>query len=128
MTQSIAALVTDLIFGTKITSTAKSVGAEVKIVRTLEKLQERLDASRDAAVIIDLNAEGIDVLRAIELCRGAAHRPRTIAFVSHVQAELIDAARQRGADEVMARSAFVARLPSLLTGASQRSATSFEST
>ena len=38
----------------------------------------------------------------------------TIGFVSHVQAELIDAAREAGVGEVMARSAFTARLADII--------------
>ena len=112
--QHVAALVTDLIFATKIQSTAREVGAAVKVVRSIEKLQERLNSGADSLVIVDLNAEGIDVIDAIKLCRAAAHRPRTMAYASHVQADLIGAARAAGADEVMARSAFAARLPDLL--------------
>jgi hypothetical protein len=42
---------------------------------------------------------------------------RTVGYVSHVQTDLIEAARQAGVDEVMARSAFAARLPEILAGA-----------
>ena len=73
-----------------------------------------LASGADAAIIIDLNSEGLDVLEAIRHCKAAAHQPRTIAYVSHVDVELIQAARHAGADEVMARSAFVTKLPALL--------------
>jgi hypothetical protein len=39
----------------------------------------------------------------------------TTGFVSHVNTALIMAARQAGMDEVMARSAFAANLPQILT-------------
>jgi hypothetical protein len=42
---------------------------------------------------------------------------RTVGYASHVQTEVIDAARQAGVDEVMARSAFTARLPEILASA-----------
>lgn len=108
------ALVTDLIFSTKIKSTAASMGAEVKMVRSLEKLDERLAAAHDDLVIVDLNAEGVDVLEVIRHCLAAPHQPRIVTYASHVQADLITAARQAGAHEVMARSAFVEKLPALL--------------
>ena len=108
-----AALVTDLIFSTKIASTAQAVGATIKIVRTLEKLQDRLSAG-DSPILVDLNAEGMDAIEAIRRCKAALHQPRTIAYVSHVQADLIEHARQAGADEIMARSAFVNKLASIL--------------
>jgi CheY-like chemotaxis protein len=115
MALSIAAVVTDLIFGTKISSSAKSLGIELKIIRSMDKLDDRLSSAADSFVLIDLNADGVDVIEAIRRCKAATHRPRTIAYVSHVQTELIERARQAGADEVMARSAFVARLPAVLS-------------
>jgi len=50
-----------------------------------------------------------------------------IGFVSHVQNDLIAAARDAGCDLVLARSAFVSQLPSLLqrfsgAGTTRRSA------
>lgn len=120
MTSTLTALVTDLIFATKITSTAAALDVPVKIVRTLPKLQERLDSGSDAIVLIDLNADGVDVIKAIELCRAAAHAPHTIAYASHVQTELIESARGAGAHEVLARSAFVVKLPALLATLSGR--------
>ena len=39
---------------------------------------------------------------------------RVVGFVSHVDVELVKGAREAGADEVMARSGFVERLPGLL--------------
>jgi CheY-like chemotaxis protein len=40
----------------------------------------------------------------------------TVGFVSHVQADLIDAARAAGVDDVLARSVFTARLAEILKG------------
>ena len=42
---------------------------------------------------------------------------RTVGYASHVLTEVIDAARQAGVDEVLARSAFTARLPEILASA-----------
>ena len=43
---------------------------------------------------------------------------RTLGFVSHVQSDVIAAARQAGCDEVLARSAFTEKLPAILSAAS----------
>ena len=118
MDQTIAALVPDLIFATKITSTARSLGVEVANVRTLDQLTERLSSNHDALVLIDLEAPDLDPIHAIELCKQSEHQPRTIAFGSHVRTDLISAARRAGADEVLARSGFVGRLPSMLQSVS----------
>ena len=118
MDQTIVALVTDLIFATKIASTARSLGVEVANVRTLDQLTERLSSNHDALVLIDLEAPDLDPIHAIELCKQSEHQPRTIAFGSHVRTDLIGAARRAGADEVLARSGFVGRLPSMLQSVS----------
>ena len=118
MDQTIAALVPDLIFATKIASTARSLGVQVANIRTLDQLTERLSSNHDALVLIDLEAADLDPIHAIELCKQSEHQPRTIAFGSHVRTDLIGAARRAGADEVLARSGFVGRLPSLLQSVS----------
>jgi hypothetical protein len=38
----------------------------------------------------------------------------TVGFASHVQTDVIDAARRAGVGEVLARSAFAQRLPDIL--------------
>ncbi|MCZ6850100.1 MAG: response regulator [Planctomycetota bacterium] len=118
MDQTIAALVPDLIFATKIASTARSLGVQVANIRTLDQLTERLSSNHDALVLIDLEAADLDPIHAIELCKQSEHQPRTIAFGSHVRSDLLGAARRAGADEVMARSGFVGRLPSMLQSVS----------
>ncbi len=82
------------------------------MMRSLDALRARLDEGHDGTVLIDLDAQV--AVAAIELCREADGRPKTIAFGSHVRTDLFDAARAAGADEVLARSAVVKRLPSLL--------------
>ncbi|MCH8343417.1 MAG: hypothetical protein IH983_05475 [Planctomycetes bacterium] len=118
MDKTIVALVPDLIFATKIASTARSLGVEVATVRTLDQLTERLSSNHDALVLIDLEAPDLDPIHAIELCKQSEHQPRTIAFGSHVRTDLLGAARRAGADEVLARSGFVGRLPSMLQSVS----------
>ena len=112
------AVVTDLIFGTKITGTGKALGKPVLVARTLEKLQEHLDAvPADAGaptLIIDLNANGIDPIVAVRLARAHKASPNIIAYLSHVQVDLAQAAREAGAHQAMARSAFVQQLPNIL--------------
>ena len=59
-------------------------------------------------VVVDLSRPG--VLEALSQLSGV----RTIGFGSHVDEELLDAARAAGCDEVLARSRFFARLDQLL--------------
>ena len=117
---SVAAVVTDLIFATKITSTAQSLGISAELVRSCDHLRERLEEGGVATVLIDLEADGLDAGAAIELCRRQEPRPRIIAFGSHVKKDLLAAARDAGADEVLPRSALSARLPEVLRVGSER--------
>jgi DNA-binding NarL/FixJ family response regulator len=110
------AVVTDLIFATKMSSTATTLGARLSIARSIPRLRELLGQS-PGIVIVDLDLDGVDAIEAIGVCRAAAAPPRIVAYVSHVRADLVTAARAAGADEVLARSAFVARLPGLLAEA-----------
>lgn len=110
----------DLIFATKIRSTAESLGVTTRPARDAEALQKRLDQFDDgrandavSAVFLDLDLAD----QAIALVRQAkAHDAAlpVVAFGSHVATEMLAAARQAGADAVLPRSAFTARLPSLL--------------
>jgi hypothetical protein len=103
-------LVRDLIFATKISSTARALGVPLTLVREPSKLAE---AAGGARLIVDLNLEG-----ALEAA--VAWKARTggevTAFASHVDVETIRAARDAGVDRVMARSEFARVLPEVLRG------------
>jgi DNA-binding response OmpR family regulator len=108
-------LCTDLIFSTKIAGTGKAIGVACVVARDNEKLRALLDtASPDPLVIVDLNVSGVDPMAAIALARAHPLAPRIVAYVSHVQVDLAMAAREAGADQILARSAFVERLPVML--------------
>ncbi len=97
----------DLIFSSKISSTGAAVNVGVRVVRDVGDL-----APGAALLLVDLEAEG--AIDAVERCRKMVPTPRIVAFGPHVRDDLFTAAREAGADEVLARSAFVTRLPALL--------------
>ena len=111
----ILAVVDDLLFLSKIQETAKHLGIEVKAAQPAD-LPEAPLAAPPAALLIDLNhrsGKALEVLRALKSdskTKGIA----VIGFVSHVQSELIAAARDAGCDLVLARSVFASQLPNLL--------------
>ena len=114
---TVIAVVTDLIFSTRITGTAKALGRPYAVARNLEKLGELLDAATEPPlVIVDMNASGVDPAEAVRRSKSHSSSPRVVAFLSHVDVALAQAARSAGADQVMARSAFTAQLPQLLGG------------
>ncbi len=108
---------TDLLFTTKVSATARAASAPLAIVRGVASLREKLASGEHRTLIVDLDAD--DAVAAIEETRatgsGAGSPIRILAFVSHVRADLVAAARAAGADEVMARSAFVMRLEAIVS-------------
>ena len=111
----IVALVDDLLFGSRIRAAAEAAGRRVTFVRQDDRVEDALRADAASLVIVDLARAGAaDAIRAVRSLSGA--RIPIVAFASHVRADLIADARAAGADRVLARSAFVAALPTLVTG------------
>ena len=107
----------DLIFSIKIQTAAKSIGGvDLFFERSPDMILARIREKRPSLVIFDLNSVKLNPLGAIaELKADPATRGiRTLGFVSHVHTDVIEAARQAGVDEVLARSAFSAQLKEIL--------------
>jgi DNA-binding NarL/FixJ family response regulator len=112
----ILAAVADVMFSSRIRAAAAASGADVRFARTPEEVLSGVRAFAPALVLIDLNAPQLAPIETIARLRADAPAGpvRIVGFVSHVQADVIAAARAAGIDEVMARSAFVSKLPELL--------------
>ncbi len=106
----------DLLFSVKISTAAKHLAADVFFERNAEQVLARTREKRPTLVIFDLNSVRLRPLEAIAALKADAELSSipTLGFVSHMDAETISVARAAGVDEVMARSAFAARLPDLL--------------
>ena len=116
----VVVLVTDLIFATKIRSTAEEVGvgaSRCRVVSCLGELSEVLSQSSPSLVVIDLNASCADVVAAVEVAKAHRGPKRVVAYGSHVEAEVMRRAEAAGADIVWPRSKFSFELPRLLEDA-----------
>jgi len=114
----VLAVVDDLMFTSKIKATAGQLGVNVAFARSSEAALAGMRASSPALVILDLNNPRTDPLGTVAAMKkdpALASIP-TLGYVSHVQADLIESARAAGVDDVVARSAFAARLVEILTG------------
>ncbi|MCH9001013.1 MAG: hypothetical protein IIC02_00445 [Planctomycetes bacterium] len=113
MTDAVA-VVTDLIFSTKIVGTARALGIDAQAVTTVEALEKRLDEGGVRLVMVDMSLPGDTAVRSLR--QGAAHptTPTMLAFYSHVQHELLASAEAAGATLTMPRSKFSAELPAIL--------------
>lgn len=114
----IVAAVEDLLFSSKIRNVARQFQVEVVFARSPDVILAEVRARRPSLVVFDLNAERTGPVETIARIKSDPEfaGTRAIGFASHVHAELIAAARAAGADEVMARSAFVATLPDIVAG------------
>jgi CheY-like chemotaxis protein len=103
-------------FTSKIKTAATGLGVPLVFARSSAGALEQMRKERPALVILDLNSMRTDPLGTVAAMKAdplLADLP-TVGFVSHVQTDLIDAARRSGIDEVMARSAFTFQLPEIL--------------
>jgi PleD family two-component response regulator len=114
----VLAVVDDLMFTSKIKATARLLGVDVTFVRSSDAALAGMRANPPALVILDLNNPRTDPLGTVAVMKGepALASIPTVGYVSHVQTDLIDAARAAGVDDVLARSAFTARLAEILSG------------
>jgi CheY-like chemotaxis protein len=115
----ILAAVDDLMFSSRISTAAKAVGATIRFTRSVEAVIAAARETSPALVILDLNSartQPLEILAALKADPVLAAIP-TVGFVSHVDTPTIEAAREAGADRVLARSAFVEQLPQLLQAA-----------
>lgn len=111
----------DLIWATRIKSTADSLGVGCRPVRNRDMLLARLADCQVRMLIVDLEtgADGIEMIRTLRSVSPAASPPiRVIAFGPHVNHEALGSAKNAGADQVLTRGAFDHRLIEILTSQS----------
>ena len=112
----VVAVLDDLFFSIKIKTAAKALNAEVYFERTPGQALDSIRAKAPRLVIFDLDSmkmRPMDTIAAMKADSGLRDIP-TLGFVSHVHDDVIARARAAGIDQVLARSAFVERLGSIL--------------
>lgn len=109
----------DLLWATKIKATAEAIGVQARPVRTLEMLEDRLADCPDAcSLVVDLDKgdDALVLIRKVREREGLGREPKLtiLAWGPHVAKELLQAARDAGADEVLTRGAFDHNLEQIL--------------
>lgn len=106
----------DLLWASKIKGTADALGLPCRPARNPDMLAARLGDSPVRSLIVDLEAEHAFALIAAARAADASRTTpvRILAFGPHVMVDALRQAKAQGADTVMARGAFAARLPSIL--------------
>jgi CheY-like chemotaxis protein len=111
----LAVIEDDLMFLSRIREAAKAAGVEVTVARGAAALVAACAAGANV-VLANLDSPRLQAIEAVGALRSDgrfAALPVT-GYLSHVHAERAEAARAAGFDRVLARSAFVQALPSLL--------------
>jgi PleD family two-component response regulator len=118
VTRRVIAAVEDLLFRSKISETASSLGIEATFPRNPRRLLEAIHESPPDLLVLDLNSARFEPLTLLEDVRSdeATRDVSTVGSLSHVQKDLAVAAREAGCDRVVARSAFTKDLPRILAG------------
>lgn len=103
-------------FMSKIRSAATAAGVAVAMVRSHEAALTAVRNEPPSLILLDLNNPRTDPMGLVASWKAAAETRLipVVGYVSHVQTDVIQAARTAGIDEVLARSAFVQQLPELL--------------
>jgi CheY-like chemotaxis protein len=121
MPKKVLALIDDLFFSTKISSTAQSCNIPIELVKTKDTLLEKLDRETPGLIIVDLNGSStqpLETIRALKADPRYTSAP-VLAYFSHVQTELKEKAFSAGCDSVLPRSAFSQNLAQILRTHSQ---------
>ncbi len=113
----ILALTADLLFASRVKSTAAAVGTALQLARTAEEVLRLAAQIQPRLIVIDLDTRSldpVDLIRRLKATESGSSAP-VLAYVSHVREDLIGAARAAGADQVMARGAFTRNLAAILS-------------
>jgi CheY-like chemotaxis protein len=109
--KTILAVVSDLMFQSRLREQARALGYEITVADTPESLRDGL-ARSPALFVIDLHVDGLDWRQAVEAAkRGGVP---VLAFGRHTEAQLLRSAREAGCGRVVPRSTFVEELPRLI--------------
>jgi CheY-like chemotaxis protein len=119
----VAALIPDLLFGSKVQSALRAAGHEVDLVSGDVDVWERRAGGTDV-LVVDLTADEADAIEFVETlgAGGGLDGVRTLGFFAHVQPEVRDRALAAGFDRVVPRSRMAREAPALVADLAQRSA------
>jgi PleD family two-component response regulator len=112
----ILAVLDDLMFSSKIKTAANQLAVDLRFSRSLDGALDTMRKHPTSLVIFDLNNERLNplgIVAAMHADPALASIP-TLGYASHVQTDVINAARHAGVGEVLARSAFTQQLGDIL--------------
>jgi DNA-binding NtrC family response regulator len=114
----IVAVVTDLIFQSKIEAAANRARVAVQCVRSPQAALEQLGGA--TALIVDGTLAGSAAVELVLAARARRAELPIVTFLPHVEVAQAEQMRTAGANETLARSQFDARLEDILRRLSAR--------
>lgn len=105
----------DLLFSSRIESAGRKAGLDMKVVVTVDQLQDAVSESGPEVLLANLDALGGDGKALTWLLQ---RKCRLIGYYSHVDSKLAKEALANGFDTVITRRAFVDRLDEIFANAS----------
>lgn len=113
VSRTIVIAVVDLLFQSRISAAAEALGLDTRVADTPSSVDATI-AAAPTLVVVDLDAAGIDAAAVISAAKAVG--AKLLAFGRHTQPGALRAARDAGADTVVARSQLAEELPELLAG------------
>jgi len=112
----VVAAVDDFFFASKLKEAARQTGTQLVFPQSVAEVVDLTARHGAKVVLLDLNGENFSRIEAV---RALKRDPRTraaqtVGYLSHVMTDLKKEAETAGCDRVLARSAFVKLLPSIL--------------
>jgi CheY-like chemotaxis protein len=113
---AVVAAVDDFFFASKLKEAARQTSTELVFPTSVKEVVDLTAQHRAKVVLLDLNGQSYSRIEAV---RALKRDPRTraaqtVGYLSHVMTDLKKEAEEAGCDRVLARSAFVKLLPSIL--------------
>jgi CheY-like chemotaxis protein len=118
----VAALIPDLLFGSKVQSALQAAGHEVDLITGDVEAWDQIGGID--VLVVDLTSDEIDPIGLVETLAtgGELHGVRTLGFYAHVHPEVRDRALQAGFDRVVPRSRMAREGPELVLALAHSSA------
>jgi|GEM_PF-692066 len=102
---SVLFLSSDLMFSSRLTGAAQTLGVPLQLVASQASLPAKLTPNC-RLVLVDLAVAGLDLPAAIAVVRATAPAAQILAFGAHVDEAALSAAQAAGCDVVLSRGQF----------------------
>jgi len=114
--KTILVAVTDIFFYTKVRDALLPKGYRLEKVRTQRDIAEKASSMNPVAVILNMNDQTLDALRALQTLKADARWKGipVLAFANHEEVETWNRAKALGVSKIVSRNEFSARTKDLV--------------